>query len=42
MVENTLGVGQLGHFHYIHQDYMFPKCVAFNFGSHFLCLGFIF
>jgi hypothetical protein len=42
MVESALAGGaKLGHFHYLHQDYTLPKCVPFNFGSHFLSLGFL-
>ncbi len=40
--ESTLHGGQLWHFHDMYQKYTPPKCVAFNFGFHFLCLGFIF
>ncbi len=33
--------GQLGHIHNMCVKYTPPKCVAFNFGFHFWCLGFI-
>ncbi len=44
--ETTLGggwrCGQLGQFHDMCVKYTPPKCVAFNFGFEFWCLGFIF
>jgi len=40
--ENTLHEGQLEHFHDIYQKYTPRKCIAFDFGFHFWCLGFIF
>jgi hypothetical protein len=40
--ESTLFGGQLGQFHDMCIKYKLTKCFAFNFGFHFLCLGFIF
>ncbi len=39
--KNTLRRGQLGYIHDMCVKYTPPKCVAFNFGFHFWCLGFI-
>jgi hypothetical protein len=36
------GGWNFGHFHDMYVMYIFVKCVAFNFGFHFLCLGLIF
>jgi len=36
------GGGHFGHFQDMYVMYIFAKCVTFNFGFHFWCLGLIF
>jgi len=34
--------GHFGHFHDMYVKYICAKCIAFNFGFHFWCLGLIY